>query len=55
MAIAFKESRETYYWLKLLRDSDYLAQDEVGSILKGCDELIRMLTSIVKTLREKWK
>jgi four helix bundle protein len=31
MAIALKESRETHYWLKLLRDSEYLTQAESES------------------------
>jgi four helix bundle protein len=46
MAIASKEARETQYWLKLLIRSGYIMQDD---IIKNCEELIRLLTSIVKS------
>lgn len=48
MAIASKEARETSYWLELLKQSD-LASVDVSSELSDVDELIRILTSIVKT------
>jgi len=46
MAIASKEARETQYWLKLLIRSGYIEQNDV---ISDCDELVRLLTSIVKT------
>jgi four helix bundle protein len=49
MAIASKEARETHYWLRLLRDSDYLEVRMAEKLLNDCDELIRLLTAIVKT------
>ena len=51
MSIASKEARETGYWLRLLRDSGILDQKCSTEYLKEIDELIRMLTSIVKTTR----
>lgn len=51
-SIALKESRETLYWLRLLKDSSYLP-DKYLFLLKECDELIRILTSIVKSSQEK--
>jgi four helix bundle protein len=41
-SVALKESRESHYWLRLLRDtaSDYL---------KDCEEIIKIISSIVKT------
>ncbi len=48
MAIASKEARETRYWLELLKQSE-LAPVDVSSELSDVDELIRILTSIVKT------
>ena len=32
LAIAYKEARETAYWLRLLRDTDYLSETEFESI-----------------------
>jgi len=52
MAIASKEARETKYWLQLLDQSD-LAPVDVTDELKGVEELIRILTSIVKTTSEQ--
>ena len=51
MSIASKESRETKYWLELLCVTGYLdnKQPHVASLLEQTDELIKMLTKIVKT------
>jgi four helix bundle protein len=51
MSIASKEARETRYWLLLLEQSN-LTDLEVTSLLAQVDELIRILTSIVKTTSE---
>jgi four helix bundle protein len=53
--IAFKESKETHYWLRLLRDSDILDQKSSESILKDCDELNKLLSSILITARNSIK
>ena len=50
MSIWSKEARETKYWLRLLRDSE-LTDLSIEESLLDIDELIRMLTSIVKTLQ----
>jgi len=52
MYIAFKECSETLYWLALLKDTDYLTEQEYLSIKADCDILYKMLSSITKTLRE---
>ncbi len=51
MSIASKEARETGYWLRLLRDSGDIDSECSSVYLKEIDELIRLLTSIVKTTR----
>jgi four helix bundle protein len=51
MAVASKEARETRYWLVLLQEAG-LAKIELNPALKNIDELIRILTSIVKTTAE---
>jgi four helix bundle protein len=48
MSIASKEARETRYWLRLLQQSK-LADIDVATLLVDIDEIIRILTSIVKT------
>jgi four helix bundle protein len=51
MNVALKEANETEYWLKLLKDNLFLSEIEFKSIHKDCDELIRLLVSIVKTTK----
>jgi len=48
MAIASKEARETRYWLRLLSKSK-LVQLDFNNQLQKIDELIRIITAIVKT------
>ena len=49
MNIALKEASETEYWLELLRDTGYITEVQDQSMLEDCVELIKLLTSIVKT------
>jgi four helix bundle protein len=51
MTIASKEARETAYWLRLLDASDLVEGLEVQAELKLADELVRLLTAIVKTTK----
>lgn len=54
MAIATKEARETKYWLRLLQESE-IAQIDASRQMAQVEELIRILTSIVKTTKENPK
>ena len=49
MNIALKEASETEYWLELLTESEYLTESQGLDILADCQEIIKLLTSIVKT------
>lgn len=51
LSIALKEANETEYWLMLLNDSNYISDESFQSIVVDCQELIRILISIVKTSR----
>ena len=53
ISVAYKESRETHYWIRLLRDSQYLDEKASSSILKDCNELIKILGSIQRTIKTK--
>lgn len=52
MAIASKEARETRYWLRLLAESG-LTNVDVADLQESIDEIIRILTAIVKTAQRK--
>lgn len=54
LGIALKEARETAYWLKLLKDSDYLIQDVFEINFSKCSELIKILSSIIITTKQRY-
>ena len=53
MYIAYKEANETEYWLELLHESDYISDVAFQSIYTDCKELIKILSSITKTTKNK--
>jgi four helix bundle protein len=52
-AVVYKEARETLYWLKLLRESKMLDQIQSESLINDCEELLRIIGSIQKTMKRK--
>jgi four helix bundle protein len=55
LAIAQKEINETLYWLELLFKTDYLNQKEYDALVLQATELLRLLTSIIKTSKSRLK
>jgi len=51
--IALKEANETYYWLSLLHDTSYINDSQYQSLKDDCEELIKVLVTIVKTTKER--
>ena len=51
MSISYKETRETKYWLKLLKATDYINDNEFNSLMEDADELGKMLYMIIKNSR----
>jgi len=47
--ISLKEAAETEYWLELLYESGYLEKKYYDSIHNDCQEILKILTSIIKT------
>ena len=54
-SIACKEIRETHYWLRLLAESQIVPENQVSGLLVECNELIAILTTIVKKVRTSKK
>ena len=52
MNIALKEAGETDYWLEILYSAEYLTEMEYKSLKNDNDELIKLLSSIIKTTKE---
>jgi len=53
MSVAYKEARETKYWLKLLYKTEYLTDKQFNTIIGHCEELLKILYSIIKTSKNK--
>jgi len=53
MSIASKEARETNYWLRLIIDTGIFNKQQCQILLEESQELIKILTSIVKTGKNK--
>ena len=49
MSIASKEARESYYWLRLLRDPGIVPSRKIQQLVDECLELVKILTSIIKS------
>lgn len=52
-SIACKEARETHYWLRLLSETNLVSADRLADMILEADELIAILTSIVRKIRAK--
>ncbi len=51
VSIAYKEARETKYWLCLLRDSKILTKSQAESLLNDCEELLKIMGKIQTTIK----
>ena len=52
LSISIKEANETKYWLRLLKDCQYLQETLAHSLLDDVESLIKMLSSSIKTAKE---
>jgi len=53
ISISYKEARETIYWLKLLLATDYLNEKEAQSLLRDAEEICKILSSILLTIKSR--
>ena len=53
ISIAYKEARESIYWLRLLQASDYLNENEGKSLINDAEELCKILAKIQITLKSR--
>ncbi len=52
LSISLKETRETRYWIELLKETNFLTVKEAGSLLKDLAEITKLLISIIKSAKE---
>ncbi len=51
LTIAYKEARESHYWIRLLKDTDFLSDKESKSLIEDIEEILKIIGSIQKTIR----
>ncbi|WP_457609858.1 four helix bundle protein [Lutibacter sp.] len=51
LTISYKEARESHYWIRLLKDTNYLSQEQYDSLIFDIEELLKIIGSIQKTIR----
>ncbi len=52
--IAVKEARERFYWLCLLRDSDFIKQEQFDVLNSSCNSLIKILNIIILITKQRY-
>lgn len=50
-SIACMEARETHYWLRLMAATDLVAETRLDELHNECNELIAILTTIIRKMR----
>lgn len=54
LSIALKETRETLYWLNLRKDSSYIDEPCYRLTYNSCNEIHKILSSIILTTKQKY-
>ncbi len=52
MSIAQKECDESLYWIELLKETDYLKEEEFISIYNDATEILKIIRSIIITSKK---
>ena len=53
LSIARKEANESKYWIRLFGAEGLLEKEAARSLYQDADEIIHILTAIIKTMQEK--
>lgn len=53
LGIAYREARETKFWLRLLHDTEFIDSKLFKSLIDDCEELLKIIGSIQLTLKKK--
>jgi len=55
LSIAQKEANESLYWLELLKETGYISEKQFSSIFPQAEEVMSLITAIIKTMKAKDK
>lgn len=53
ISIAYKEARETHYWLRLLKDSNYIETNDFVERLGLCEEILKIIGKIQISIKNR--
>ena len=53
LSIAYKEARESIYWIKLLKETEYISNNQAESLITDAEELCKILGKIQTTMKQK--
>ncbi len=53
LEIAYREARESKYWIKLFMESNWLEAKLACSFIKDCEEILKILTAIINSSKSK--
>ncbi len=53
LSIAYKEARESNYWINLLKDSEIIEETTAKELATDITEILKIIGSIQKTLKTK--
>ncbi|GAA6767588.1 four helix bundle protein [Flavobacterium sp. CGRL1] len=53
LSIAQKECDESMYWLEILKETDFISTIEFDSIYNQCNEVLKIIRSIIITTKKK--
>ncbi len=55
LSISNKEAFETHYWIRIMRDTNYIDSEPANTLLLNCEELLKMLTASIKSSKQNPK
>ncbi|MEY8869059.1 MULTISPECIES: four helix bundle protein [Gaetbulibacter] len=52
MSISYKEARETHYWLRLLKDTNYISKEDYNKLEPELSSILKILFKIIQSSKE---
>jgi len=52
LAIAYKEARETHYWIRILKDTEFISEKQSKSILNDIEDILKIIAKIQITTKK---
>ena len=53
MSIALKEANESRLWIRLLRECEYLSNEEYESLFNDCEKIIKIVFTIIQKVKKR--